>query len=93
MSTGEGYRLRTNFGRERGGRLESPQGVINGFFWNKRDDYNTLLMTALLQGYHLLRRNMSLKFNFLHFHLNLFPSNCGVVTDHQGTDIDHLKIL
>ena len=53
---------------------EALKGIIHGFLGNKRDDNNTQLMTALLQKYDQLKRNISLKIYFLHSHLNLFST-------------------
>ncbi|KAJ4442405.1 hypothetical protein ANN_03991 [Periplaneta americana] len=49
-----------------------------------RDDNYTQLMTVLLQKYHQLGCNMSLKIHFLHSHLDFFPPSCGAFSDEHG---------
>lgn len=63
---------------------EAFKGVVHGFLGNKRDDNYTALVKELLQAYHQLGCNMSLKIHFLHSHLNFFPQNCGAVSDEHG---------
>ena len=41
-------------------------------------------MKELLQKFHDLGCNMSLKIHFLHSHLDFFPKNCGAVSDEHG---------
>ncbi|KAJ4428633.1 hypothetical protein ANN_24678 [Periplaneta americana] len=68
---------------------EAFKGVIHGFLGNKRDDNYTQLVTVLLQKYHQLGCNMSLKINFLHSHLDFFPPSCGVFSDEHGGRFHH----
>ena len=63
---------------------EALKGVIHGFLGNKRDDNYTQLVTVLLEKYHQLGCNMSLKIHFLHSHLDFFPPSCGAVSDEHG---------
>ena len=42
------------------------------------------LVSVLLEKYHQLGCNMSLKIHFLHSHLNFFPPSCGAVSDEHG---------
>ncbi|ESN93095.1 hypothetical protein HELRODRAFT_165255 [Helobdella robusta] len=63
---------------------ESLKGVICGFLGNRRDDNYIQLVTVLLQKYHQLGCNMSLKIHFLHSHLDFFPPSCGAVSDEHG---------
>ena len=46
------------------------------------------MVTVLLQKYHQLGCNMSLKIHFLHSHLDFFPPppplSCGAVSDEHG---------
>ncbi|KAJ4430079.1 hypothetical protein ANN_22288 [Periplaneta americana] len=55
---------------------EALKGVIHGFLGNKRDDNYTQLVTMLLQKYHQLGCNMSLKIHFLHSHLAVGMKQC-----------------
>ena len=52
---------------------EALQGVICGFLGKKRDNYYIQVLTVLLQKYHQLGCNMSLKIHFLHSHLDFSP--------------------
>jgi len=42
------------------------------------------LLNNLLQSYHKLGCNTSLKMHFLHSHLDFFTENCGAVSDEHG---------
>ncbi|KAJ4436765.1 hypothetical protein ANN_16897 [Periplaneta americana] len=68
---------------------EAFKGVIHGFLGNKRDDNYTQLVTVLLQKYHQLGCNMSLKIHFLHSHLEFFPPSCGAFSDQHGERFHH----
>ena len=63
---------------------EALKRVMHGFLGNKRDDNYTQLVTVLLQKYHQLGCNMSLKIHFLHSHFDFFPPSCGAVSDEHG---------
>ena len=63
---------------------EAFKGVVRGFLGNKRDDNHTHLVTVLLQKYHNLGCNMSLKIHFLDSHLDFFLLSCGAVSDEHG---------
>jgi len=45
------------------------------------------LIEDMLSLYHKLGCNMSLKIHMLHFHLDFFPYNCGMVRDEHGETI------
>ena len=63
---------------------EAIKDVICRFLGNKRDDNYIKLVTVLLQKYHQLRCNMSLKVHFLHSHLHFFPPSFEAVSDEHG---------
>jgi hypothetical protein len=50
---------------------------------NKADNYKELVENLLL-SYEELGCNISLKIHFLHSHLDLFPENCGALSDEHG---------
>ena len=49
----------------------------------KAENYKGLIQDVS-SLYHKLDGNMSLKIHMLHSHLDLFPDNCGVLSDEQG---------
>jgi len=63
---------------------DSFKFVVKGFWGNRRAQNYEELVNNLLQSYRKLGRNMSLKIHFLHSHLDLFPGNCGAVSDEHG---------
>ena len=71
----------TKFWRGKKRKLGKPSSEFLG---NKRDDNYTHLVTVLLQKYHNLACNMSLKIHFLHSHLDFFPPSWGAVSDEHG---------
>ena len=58
--------------------------VVKGFLGNRRDDDYVNLVNSLLESYHKLGSNMSIKVHFLHSHLDAFPENLGDVSDDQS---------
>jgi hypothetical protein len=57
--------------------------VSSNFLGNIRaGNYKELIEDMSL--YHKLGCNKSLKTHVLHFHLNFFPNNCGMVSDELG---------
>ena len=63
---------------------DSFKFAVNGFLGNKRAQNYEELVNKLLQSYQKLGCNMSLKIHFLHWHLEVFPENCGAVSDELG---------
>ena len=58
--------------------------VVKGFLGNtKAANYKDLVET-LLDSFHVLGCNMSIKVHFLKSHLNEFPANLGDVSDEHG---------
>ena len=55
-----------------------------GFLGNRRDYNYVNLVNRLLESFHKLGCNMSIKVHFLHSHLDEFPANLGDVSDEQG---------
>ena len=55
--------------------------VVKGFLGNGRAQNYEELVNNPLQSYQNLGCNMSLKIHFLHSHLDLFPENCGAVSN------------
>ena len=58
--------------------------VFENFLGNtKSDDYRNIVET-MLENYHKLGCNMSIKVHFLNSHLEQFPDNLGAVSDEQA---------
>ena len=58
--------------------------VVENFLGNtKSDDYRNIVET-MLENYHKLGCNMSIKVHFLNSHLEQFPDNLGAVSDEQA---------
>jgi len=58
--------------------------VVTGFLGNRRADNYKDLAEEVLSSYQKLGCNMSVKIYFLSSHLDLFPENCGSVSDEHG---------
>ena len=58
--------------------------VIQDFLGNKKYENYKQLVADLLQNFHRMGVNMSLKILFLHSHLDFFPENLGNVSDEHG---------
>ena len=58
--------------------------VVKWFLGNIRDQDYVNLVNRLLESFHKLGCNMSIKVHFLHSHLDKFPINLGDVSDEQG---------
>ena len=57
---------------------------MHGFLGNKRDGNYVEHVNNLLDKYRCLGCNMSLKMHFLPSYLDVFPENCGEVSDEHG---------
>jgi len=64
----------------------------NGFLENFKAANFRELVQGLMDSYEQLGCNMSLKMHFLFSHLDIFPLNCGGVSDEHGERF-HLDIL
>ena len=62
----------------------SLKKVVQGFLGNSKASNYKELVENMLEKYHNLGCNMSIKMHYLHSHLNRFPENCGDVSDEQG---------
>ena len=65
--------------------------IVKWFLGNRRDQDYVNLVNRLLESFHKLGCNMSIKVHFLHSHLDKFPINLGDVSDKQG-DLFHQDI-
>ena len=63
---------------------QSFVSVVKGFLGNRKDYNYVNLVNRLLESFHKLGCNMSIKVHFLHSHLDEFPANLGDVSDEQG---------
>ena len=61
--------------------------VVKGFLGNTKACKLQGLVETLLDSFHVLGCNMSIKVHFLKSHLNEFPSNLGDVSD------EHVKLF
>ena len=51
--------------------------VVQGFLGNSKTNNYKELVENMLEKYHNLGCNMSIKLHYLHSHLDRFPENCG----------------
>jgi hypothetical protein len=58
--------------------------VSTNFLGNVRAENYKELIEKMLTLYHKRGCNMSLKIHMLHFHLDFFPNNCGMVSGEHG---------
>ena len=58
--------------------------VVKGFLGNKKSVNYKDLVETLLDSFHAIGCNMSIKVHFLKSHLNEFPANFGDVSDEHG---------
>uniref|UniRef100_A0A8D8XHA7 Uncharacterized protein n=1 Tax=Cacopsylla melanoneura TaxID=428564 RepID=A0A8D8XHA7_9HEMI len=58
--------------------------ICANFLGNQRADNYRDIVENLLLNYKSLKCNMSLKINFLHSHLDFFPSNLGAASEEHG---------
>lgn len=58
--------------------------VVNSFLGNYRSPFYREMIKEMLDAYHALKVNMSLKVHFMHSHLDFFPENMGDVSDEHG---------
>lgn len=58
--------------------------VTKNFLGNKKADDFSEKIKKMLDCYHKMGCNMSLKLHFLHSHLDFFPDNMGSVSDEHG---------
>ena len=54
------------------------------YLLSSKDGNYIKIGNKLLKKYRHLGYHMSLKFHFLHSHLDFFPDNCGAVSDEHG---------
>jgi hypothetical protein len=54
------------------------------FLGNRKDSYYTNIVNKMLEAFKDLGCNMSLKFHFLHSHLDYFAENLGFLSEGQG---------
>ena len=60
---------------------EAFKSVVSNFLGNNRAENYQEIAESLLDSYKTLGCNMPLKIHFLHIDLDLFPFNCGDVSD------------
>ena len=58
--------------------------VVKNFLGKIKSPNFNELVESLLQAFHNLRCNMSVKIHFLHSHLSYFPENLGAFSEEQG---------
>lgn len=58
--------------------------VINNFLGNAKSENSETIVNSMLESYHTLGCNMSIKVHFLYSHLDKFPKNLGDVSEEQG---------
>ena len=58
--------------------------VVKNFLGNIKSPNVNELVESLLQAFHNLRCDMSVKVHFLHSHLSYFPENVGAFSEEQG---------
>jgi len=64
--------------------LDAFRLVSTNFLGNIRAENYKEFIEDMLTLYHKLGCNMSLKIHMLHYHLDFFPNNCGMVSDEHG---------
>ncbi len=64
----------------------SFRDVVANFLGNRKASNFLDLVNTMLEKFHNLGCNMSLKLHFLYSHLNYFPENLGKVSEEQGND-------
>jgi hypothetical protein len=64
--------------------MECIQGRLKKFLGNVKDPQYEKIVGNMLENLQILGCNMSLKLNFLHFHLDYFPENLGDLSEEQG---------
>ena len=63
---------------------ESFRAVALNFLGNHRAQNYRQIVDNMLTAYSEMGSNMPLKIHFLHFHLDVFPENCGAVSEENG---------
>jgi hypothetical protein len=58
--------------------------VVKNFLGNNRAANYEELIEKMLECYHEIGANMSIKVHYVHSHLDKFPDNCGDFSDEQG---------
>jgi hypothetical protein len=58
--------------------------VVKNFLGNKKADNYTQLVKDMLFHFNRLGCNMSVKFHYLHSHLDRFPENLGDLSEEQS---------
>lgn len=64
--------------------FDAIKEVSTNFLGNKRSENYRAKISEMLQAFHRMNVNMSLKIHFLADHLDFFPENCGECSDEQG---------
>ena len=57
--------------------------VVNNFLGNTKSREYKKIVKTLLDNFHKLGCNMSVKVHFLHSHLEYFPENLGALSEEQ----------
>ena len=63
--------------------LDRFQPVVNNFLDNTKSPEYKKIVKTLLDNFHKLGRNMSVKVHFLHCYLEYFPENLGALSEKQ----------
>ena len=63
---------------------EAFSDVVKNFLSNMKSQNFSELVENLLEAFHNLQCNMSIKVHFLHSHLDYFPENLGAFSEEQG---------
>ena len=69
--------------QEKNGCIAFSQ-VVNNFLGNSKNPEYKEIVKTLLDNFHILGCNMSVKVHFLHGHLAYFPENLGTLSEEQG---------
>ena len=64
--------------------MEAFVSVVKNFLGNEKAENYKDVVETMLQSYHNLGCNMSIKVHFLNSHLDKFPANLGDVSDEHG---------
>ena len=68
--------------------------VVNNFLSNIKSSKYKEIVKTLLDNFHKLGCNMSVKIHFLHSHLEYFPENLGALSEEQGERFhQNIKIM
>lgn len=64
--------------------FDAIKEVSTNFLGNKKAENYREKIAEMLDAFHRMNVNMSLKIHFLANHLDFFPENCGECSDEQG---------